>query len=215
VVLTPKELRRALGEALEHSWRPGRPTNTRGRWAGAAADGICRARQVSDPFRSVARFRSHLRGPRMPVMACRPLLAVAGVAPTATDIWDAQNSPPLCNTPGVGHQRSWYCSAFTPVSRKGLGRLPIHDKSAQRVSWVDRAHHWEADSEVGHLSNEYWLHGPSRNRRQVREVELDREYVVRCVAEIRHVGSPARAARCRPGEGERLERRRHPLTRRD
>ena len=28
-----------------------------------------------------------------------------------------------------------------------------------------------------------------------REVELDLEYVVRCVDEIRHVGSPARAAR--------------------
>jgi len=56
VVLTPKELRPALGEALEDSWRPGRLTNSRGRWAGAAADGICRARQVSDPFRSVARF---------------------------------------------------------------------------------------------------------------------------------------------------------------
>jgi hypothetical protein len=38
-----------------------------------------------------------------------------------------------------------------------------------------------------------------------REVELDLEYVVRCVDEIRHVGSPARAARCRPGEGERLQ----------
>lgn len=196
--MTPKELRRALGEALEHSWRPGRLTNTRGRWAGAAADGICRARQVSDPFRSVARFRPHLRGPRMPVMACRPLLAVAGVAPTATDIWDAQNSPLMqhsrCRPPKI-----LVLLGFHACAKKGVGRLPIHDKSAQRVSWVDRAHQWEADSEVGRLSNEYWLHGPSRNRRQVREVELDLEYVVRCVDEIRHVGSPARVRGVVPG----------------
>ena len=203
-MLTPKELRRALGKALKHSWRPGHLTNTRGRWAGAAADGICRARQVSDPFRIVARFRSHLRPPRMPVMACRPPLAVAGLR-RLRQIFGTLRTRPLCKAPRVGRQTFWYCSGFTPMPRKGLGRLPIHDKSAQRVSCVDRAHRWEADSEVGRLSNEYWLHGPSRNRRQVREVELDLEYVVRCVDEIRHVGSPARAARCRPGEGERLQ----------
>ena len=166
MVLTPKELRRALGEALEHSWRPGRLTNTRGRWAGAAADGICRARQVSDPFRLVARFRSHLRGPRMPVMACRPPLAVAGLR-RLRQIFGTLRTRPLCKAPRVGRQTFWYCSGFTPMPRKGLGRLPIHDKSAQRVSCVDRAHRWEADSEVGRLSNDYWLHGPSRNRRQV------------------------------------------------
>ena len=165
-MLTPKELRRALGKALKHSWRPGHLTNTRRRRAGAAADGICRARQVSDPFRLVARLRSHLRGPRMPVMACRPPLAVAGLR-RLRQIFGTLRTRPLCKAPRVGRQTFWYCSGFTPMPRKGLGRLPIHDKSAQRVSCVDRAHQWEADSEVGRLSNEYWLHGPSRNRRQV------------------------------------------------
>jgi len=117
--LTPKELRRALGKALKHSWRPGHLTNTRGRWAGAAADGICRARQVSDPFRLVARFRSHLRGPRMPVMACRPPLAVAGLR-RLRQIFGTLRTRPLCNTPGVGRQTFWYCSGFTPMPRKGL-----------------------------------------------------------------------------------------------
>jgi len=106
----PKELRPALGEILEHSWRPGHPKNSGGRWAGAAADGICRARQVSDPFRSVARFRSHPRGPRMPVMACRPHLAVAGAAPTATE---------HCS---VGHQRRWIGRPSRLRQEKGLGR---------------------------------------------------------------------------------------------
>jgi hypothetical protein len=101
------------------------------------------------------------------------------------------------------------------MPRKGLGRLPIHDKSAQRVGWVDRAHQWEADSEVGRLSNEYWLHGPSRNRRQVREVELDLEYVVRCVDEIRHVGSSCQGCEASSRGGRTTSGRRHPLTRRD
>ena len=103
-------MRPALGEILEHSWRPGHPKNSGGRWAGAAADGICRARQVSDPFRSVARFRSHPRGPRMPVMACRPHLAVAGAAPTATE---------HCS---VGHQRRWIGRPSRLRQEKGLGR---------------------------------------------------------------------------------------------
>ena len=118
-MLTPKELRPALGEALEHSWRPGRLTNPRGRWAGAAADGICRARQVSDPFRSVARF-AHTYAD----LGCRSWRADhfwrwQGAAPTATE---------HCS---VGRQRLWYRSAFTPAFKKGVGALEVRRRDSK------------------------------------------------------------------------------------
>ena len=47
-------------------------------------DGLCpngiAAHGSPDPFRPVARLRSHLREPRMPVMASRSLLAVVATA---------------------------------------------------------------------------------------------------------------------------------------